>query len=82
MLRVKNLKLISKELLEFLSSFKKYFFKLCLKLLRLVCIRLDEYKRKHIDLYWSYEMYILIFENYFLIENYSLWRNQRLHSDN
>ena len=29
----------------------------------------------------SFLLDILIFENYFLIENYSLWQHQRLHSN-
>ena len=46
------------------------------------CKRLGQYKTKHTDRYWSFEMDILIFENYFLIENYTVQQHQRLRSDN
>ena len=83
MLIVKNLKLIQKELLQFLSSVKIYFLKLCLKVLGLL-LRLsvsvgfvpkggtNVRKTKHVDRYYSFEKNILIFENYFLIESCSL----------
>ena len=43
----------------------------------LECVRsfskkLDQHMTKQVDWYWSYEMDILIFENYLLIEIYPL----------
>ena len=70
-----------KVLSQFLNSFKKYFFKLCLKVLRfLVHLSVSRFLFQKVGPIYGKASWpvlvlqndILIFENYLLIENYSL----------